>query len=157
MTASRRKACSSRLRRRTRGEARQILDGCLKLGASPGRGGIVLEPDAEDARHRRAAAPEDLQTLAAGDAVGDEIRVALDRADFDRTPGELLDEADRLGSGTHHVADLHGSLERHGEAGEEVAERFLERQTDDGRDDRGRRQDRREVGRQDDLEEDGER
>ena len=105
----------------------QVADGGLERGAGLRRPRVVLEADAQDARHRRAAAPEHLEPLPAREAVGDQDRVPLHRADLDRAPGELLDEADGLGR-ANHVADLDRALEGEGQTGEEVPERFLERE-----------------------------
>ena len=131
-------------------DAADVAGGRFQRRAGETRGSLVLEPDVQDAGHRESAAAKDLEPLAAGHAVGDQNRAALHRADLDRAPRELLDQPDRLAR-TDDVPDLDGALERERQSRKEIAEGFLERQAQDGRNDGRRGQQQRQVRREDEL------
>ena len=117
-------------------------------------GSVVLEADLQGPRDRDAAAPEDLEAVAAGDgcwgsgaALPSIVRTLIARHESCST-SPIVSPA-RIMSPTWTVRSR---CER--EAREEVAERVLEREAEDGRDDRRGRQQGGEADRELDLEQD---
>ena len=115
----------------------------------------------DDARRRharvdheaQAAAPlqrlplalaEDLHAALHDLAVGDDHRFPVARLDQGRAPADVA-HLSREAVDAHPVADLHGVVDLDGEAAEQVAERVLHGEGDHRREDRGGRDDAREV------------
>jgi hypothetical protein len=118
-----------------------------------GRRRLVLETHLERPRDRPARPREDLEAVAARDAVRNEQDVSFHRAQLDRAPGKLLDRPEGV-SGSDHVADLNALLQMEREAREQVSERVLEGESNDDRQDRGRRNDAGQLDSEDDSKED---
>ena len=77
-----------------------------------------------------------LNSLLAKDRITDQQQFVLKRPDLNASPRHRLDDALALTWYRHHVADLEWLVRLKSDAGEKIAERLLQSETDDDSQDR---------------------